>query len=639
MNCVKININTRTEGYAQLNIFDLREENNELVMRVEKNMFFKIQENDTITFKRIISRENKTDRYLIDQVTVKRKGENQQIFATLPRQWRTYLVNKTYESVSIDNKNYYIVECVDDHYLFAQDLSMGVGQELYLKTYDEDALNRASTTNGQTPTNNIVNESKISAMNVYTNGFATIEDCIIDEEHMKTCGQNYDSIKKYGYIFLPQSISRKRFLVLKNSWPTNNTYTYFETKYNPFYYYITYKDEHNKEYEFDNYGNPIRHCYFYGDPWWASIKDLDYDTEYVNLGVDLNGAFVDLNYYSTQININSDSDESTLGSEDYFNKDFAAEIENSLIPPVIDMERIKYVPYREIAENIYIPLDSIKIHPHFRVRVVVDESNNTNTLSTSGNLYYDGWYIDPKNEPNVYWNGFEHVEENDIGNEIETFVSLSGKTSDLLGYLNFTDKDVYYKKNKLKKSFFRLSFYTSKDPIEQKLLCYSTLFVDSTELLSKYLKQSMFIDSSPDDLDIDAFCSGNPNVQVVFCKNEDVNSKLDTTITITNEYNTERSAEGYNLYLFSDDAPEINTVKTIYMKVEFNHAGVGKTIPMIVMPPLGDLNVNNFFDYLYIPIDILRYEEKYIYIIKTGEYIGNDLHLCLFEPKLKINIE
>ena len=79
--------------------------------------------------------------------------------------------------------------------------------------------------------------------------------------------------------------------------------------------------------------------------------------------------------------------------------------------------------------------------------------------------------------------------------------------------------------------------------------------------------------------------------------------------------------------------------RTIYMKVEFNHAGNGKTMPMIVWPKSGEtyvpLTVNNFIDSLYIPIKLTYINGKYVYYIKDA-YRNEDgnISLVLFEPKL-----
>jgi hypothetical protein len=207
------------------------------------------------------------------------------------------------------------------------------------------------------------------------------------------------------------------------------------------------------------------------------------------------------------------------------------------------------------------------------------------------------------------------------------FISARGRWSDMLGYLNFSDEDIYYRKSRVSMSFIRLSFYSSPDPIEQKLLYYSTSFLDATSLYGKYMKQYVVKSEEEDD-----------GLPIVFYDNNIVSARLDTEIVIRNEYQSEKSSEGFNLYLFADDADGVNSERTIYMKVEFNHAGNGKTIPMIMWPKSGGsykaLTADNFMDSLYIPIKIGYINGKYVYSIPDAEVEGNNLRLILFEPKL-----
>jgi hypothetical protein len=101
------------------------------------------------------------------------------------------------------------------------------------------------------------------------------------------------------------------------------------------------------------------------------------------------------------------------------------------------------------------------------------------------------------------------------------------------------------------------------------------------------------------------------------------------------------SSEGFNLYLFADDAEGGNASRTIYMKVEFNHAGNGKTIPMIMWPRnkfgrYEKLTASNFLKNLYIHVNIRYIDNKYVYSIPGAENEGNDIRLILWEPKLDI---
>jgi hypothetical protein len=241
-------------------------------------------------------------------------------------------------------------------------------------------------------------------------------------------------------------------------------------------------------------------------------------------------------------------------------------------------------------------------------------------------------------------------------------------TSDLIGYLNFTDSDVFNQKKKVSQSFLRLSFYSSKDPIEQKLLYYSTIFLDGGELYGKYIKQLNYLkrngilNGAYDEL------YENSLVTLYFGdrNNDKDGSRVDTKITVTNEYDRTKSSEGFNLYLFSEDKifESENGEKTIYMKVEFNHAGNGKTIPLIMWPiadkrtckicgnytdadkcecgsdefyKIGDfipLTTKNYIDSLYIEVKISYVNGRYVYYIPRAIEKDYNLNLVLYEPKL-----
>lgn len=129
----------------------------------------------------------------------------------------------------------------------------------------------------------------------------------------------------------------------------------------------------------------------------------------------------------------------------------------------------------------------------------------------------------------------------------------SGTTWDLdstkLSTLGFTEDDVVNKRNRLAKTFLRLSFYDSKDLKTQNLLGYSTIFVDADYLYSQYLEPGVLFS----DLGM-SFLVENPRLS----------SKI-------------KSFEGYNIYLFKDDLSK-TTNKSIYMKVEFNNALNGRSV-------------------------------------------------------------
>jgi hypothetical protein len=68
------------------------------------------------------------------------------------------------------------------------------------------------------------------------------------------------------------------------------------------------------------------------------------------------------------------------------------------------------------------------------------------------------------------------------------------------------------------------------------------------------------------------------------CRNVKVNDedhRISSRLVIENKYETESSSEGFYLYMFKEYAENLHP-KPIYMKVEFNHAGIGKIIPFLI---------------------------------------------------------
>ena len=62
----------------------------------------------------------------------------------------------------------------------------------------------------------------------------------------------------------------------------------------------------------------------------------------------------------------------------------------------------------------------------------------------------------------------------------------------------------------------------------------------------------------------------------------DENHRISSRLTVKNKYMTDMaSSEGFYLYMFKEYSEKL-TPKPIYMKIEFNHAGIGKTIPFII---------------------------------------------------------
>lgn len=226
---------------------------------------------------------------------------------------------------------------------------------------------------------------------------------------------------------------------------------------------------------------------------------------------------------------------------------------------------------------------------------------------------YDDWNA----APDSYWNGviFNAKEKklelmNGSENEELGYFSYNkddwdrSNQSDLLCYLNFTNEDIRYQKSKLKKSFLRLLFFDSMNPADQNLLAYSTVFIDSGALFSKYVRH----------FEGEGFSALNYNGDIVLSTSLDLNGirinrepmydsgiyneykddledvRLSSQLVIKDRYNSTSSSEGFYLYLWRDNDNGI-IPSDLYMKVEFNHAGYGRTIPF--MMPYEDKDDNN----------------------------------------------
>lgn len=290
------------------------------------------------------------------------------------------------------------------------------------------------------------------------------------------------------------------------------------------------------------------------------------------------------------------------------------ERKKELIPDIIDYEKKCFSPVYKDGDKIK-PLYSIRFNLYFR-----DRGDDYQQWASNDGLYWNKPYT------------------------ASTSTTVNG---DYLGKLGFNDNDIYYRKLKVQKSFLRLNFYDSKDPFKQMLLFYSTVFLDSGDLYGSYIKNlSLKTDEK----------------QLV-----DICNDLTCSFKLTDKFEHTKSSEGFYLHMFPDYIGE--TGRTVYMRVEFNHAGYGKTLPFMspftadtVNPNINKAidfgenfpsylinNENNdlteYFNYLHIPV-VLYYDSnkgEYVYYFKT-QSSGKDnssfriddgnMVINLYEPKL-----
>lgn len=271
-----------------------------------------------------------------------------------------------------------------------------------------------------------------------------------------------------------------------------------------------------------------------------------------------------------------------LNQEDLFNNDYCEKVINENINNVIDYEKrqfvLSYLSNFEKNENKddyaltlgngrfrmkgstvfnddkYLHIaNSLTFDLYFRERNVEET-----TIDYDGVLYndYGAWETSDEN----YWFDYK-IEDSGIP------TTLGG---DLLGNLGFTDEDVLYQKDCLKKSFLRLSIYDSPNRETQKLLYYSTLFFDTNVLYKKYLDYYVLNNGSKQ------VKYEEHGVQYVYREE----SGLKASFTCTNKFNSSASSDGFYAYLF-DTTVQGSDYTQLYLKVEFNNAKTGKTVPFI----------------------------------------------------------
>jgi hypothetical protein len=267
-------------------------------------------------------------------------------------------------------------------------------------------------------------------------------------------------------------------------------------------------------------------------------------------------------------------------------RDFVPRKTEELINPIVDMEKDVYLP-KFIPTHEYVgsatdfkPIDEIRINLHFRTR---NEDNwkineGYNLVDTKDKL--DNWFVTD------FYPYAGMLSDPNSANTLQ-------ETSDIMGLLYFTNDDIFYQKQKVGKSFVRLTFYDTPDPNTQSLLCNSCVFFDYRSMFKTYMDNSQ--------KNINKFCVVGEEENNIVQKKISVKSELLSGSTITssgtpvineehrissrlsikNKYETSTSSEGFYLYIFREYSEKLRP-KPIYMKVEFNHAGIGRTIPFTI---------------------------------------------------------
>lgn len=199
----------------------------------------------------------------------------------------------------------------------------------------------------------------------------------------------------------------------------------------------------------------------------------------------------------------------------------------------------------------------------------------------------DDWLV----ENESFWNCIEQsFDENNKPKEgsakiINTPQQMTtDNRSDLLSFLGFTNEDVHFQKNKLKKSFLRLMYFDSTNPANQNMIGYSTIFFDTGDMFAKYIKYNeeknyVAVNMNKNQYGVYNISEGKTGIRV---NRESFNEKtrLSSQFVVKSKNTSKASSEGFYLYIWKDNSTPLP--QDLYMKVEFNHAGYGRTIPFMM---------------------------------------------------------
>lgn len=619
MDKVKICLKTQDSDNILLKINRMKEKNGILTIFLDGDC--NISVSDIVIFSRsVLNSENKyinVGDYRASVLSVEKSNNVTTIKINSPEDFMIQVS----DFIRFD-ENYYQINCINNHNIFSQDL-MQLNEDLNL--YYKDSLK-----------NEIGNICKLGDIRLkeYTSYF---KDDIVEPKY---CLFNIDLKESYNecedigtfyltpdFLYDKDDIDKMTFFIRKDDDMSEKVYMGLYLPYNIFYHIV---DTDNMGYsicelwgdydEYDDIGNRIDEI-----PGYSG-----YNVEYISK--DKDNTYSKIMFYKDDIGykisfgLSQNIDYKHLYQEENVRNIFTKKVKEAVVDnvPIIDMEKVKFAPY--IPGN-NISVSAITFNLHFRTREDLQESWRyvKDTYYSNHNHYWNPDYC----VKNGIYNIDSIYDYSDIESHIKTEVNTNNN-SDMLYYLGFTDEDVQNQKNKIKKSFLRLTFYDDTNPLTQKLLYYSTVFMDSGELFGKYVKAKSELKANGEEI----------SKMGVVLDSYKTNNRLDCKFVIRDEFYAEKSSEGFNIYYFPDDVIlSENSEKTIYMKVEFNHAGFGRTIPMIACGGVQTMSLSTYKERLYIELKLKYINGKYIYVVsnKFNDNLciltkGSTYEFNLFEP-------
>lgn len=255
--------------------------------------------------------------------------------------------------------------------------------------------------------------------------------------------------------------------------------------------------------------------------------------------------------------------ETNLLQTEILNEHFVEYEKKKAINPVVDIEKDVYYPsiyWSDTESNTegYIDVQKIKFNLHFR------EHRGSDWLVENGS----------------YWNGCGTIGTGEVYKVNEEITR--DDASDLLGFLGFSNEDVHFQKNRLKKSFLRLSYYDSTNPANQNLLGFSTIFFNSGELFAKYIKNfegEGYTEISSENFGEYHLIRDKNGIRVNREHNFDEEKRLSSQLVVQGKNTSKSSSDGFYIYIWKDN--ETTLPQDLYVKAEFNHAGYGRVIPLM----------------------------------------------------------
>ena len=296
-----------------------------------------------------------------------------------------------------------------------------------------------------------------------------------------------------------------------------------------------------------------------------------------------------------------------FNKEDIFENVLVPSIEEGYINGIVDYEKVVFHPVYKTSDGKFKDISEIVFNIHFRKRLIEDGKK---------------WVTDDT----LGWNNYA-IDKSGSRLSLKRISGLDDSDADLLSYLDFTDADVYYQRNVLKKSFIRLSVYDDRERNKQSLYNYSTLFYDSSVAYSKYMKARSVDGGVYDGMNDSAAYYVNDEHAV---SGDSKDMRLCARFSARPSYDMSASSDGYYMYLFPSVVQGYNEGE-MFVRAEFNHSKYGRTV-LLTLPTDDDDDVIDATDGDF-PVNYMLTSGS------TGRYTGVDYKRLEKDIYFKVNVK